>query len=269
MDILTAILFLLALGACGGFLAGLLGVGGGAVFVPGIYYILTYFGYPDHAMHIAVGTSLLIIVLTGTSSAYAHYKRGAVDLNLVRSFLPGVLIGVGIGTFLSDIVSTQGLKVIFALSQIIFGSVMLLRVNKTQIFNAPPRQPFFSIISMANACLATMMGVGGGIQNVMFMTLCNVSIYKAIATAATIGPFIAIFGATGFLYIGLGQNNLPPYTIGFLNLAIFGAVILSSIIFAPIGAKMAHSLPVPKLKRYFSIFVLMIAMKMLMDVYTG
>lgn len=268
MELIYIGLLLLALGVGGGFIAGLLGLGGGAIFVPGLYYILKHFGFHENAMHIAVGTSLLTIVFTGTSSAIAHYKKGAVDLELLKGFLPGVFIGVGIGTLLADMVSTSILKIVFASSQIFFGSYMLLRTHKTNIFNSMPKQPWFTLISSANACLSTMMGVGGGIQNVTFMTICNVTIHRAIATAAAIGPFIAIIGAAGFLYIGLEDPDLPPFSLGYLNLAAFGTIILTSMVFAPLGAKVAHSLPVPKLKRAFSIFMLMIAVKMLSEIFT-
>lgn len=268
MEFIIAGILLLILGIFAGFSAGLLGIGGGAVLVPGIYYILKYFDYAEHAMHIAVGTSLLTIIFTGTSSAWAHYKKEAVDIALVKNFLPGVFIGVGIGTLLADIFSTDFLKIVFATSQIGFGLYMILRTHKTNLVDALPKQPLFSVFSAANACLATLMGVGGGVQNVTFMTICNVPIHKAIATAAAIGPFIAIIGTAGFLYIGLGEENLPPLSIGYLNMAAFFCIIITSVLFAPLGAKFAHSLPVPKLKRYFAIFMLLIAAKMLFEIFT-
>ncbi len=269
MEFVIAALLLLLLGIAGGFLAGLLGIGGGAVLVPGIYYILKHFEYYDSAMHVAVGTSLLTIVFTGTSSAWAHYKRGAVDMPILKSFLPGVLVGVGIGTLLADISSTSTLKVVFAASQLLFGGYMILRTNKTALFDSMPKQPWLSIFSAANAALATLMGVGGGVQNVTFMTICNVQIHRAIATAAAIGPFIAIIGAAGFIYIGLDHpGTLPPYSIGYINMAAFFCIIGSSVLAAPLGAKFAHSLPVPKLKRYFAVFMLVIAAKMLLEIFT-
>jgi uncharacterized membrane protein YfcA len=269
MEIIYIGLLLLALGVSGGFLAGLLGVGGGIIFVPGLYYILRYFDYHENAMHIAVGTSLLTIVFTGASSAYAHYKKGAVDIELFKGFLPGIFFGVIIGTILADTVSTAGLKIVFATSQIIFGSYMLLRTHKTNLFESMPKQPWLTVISTLSCCLSTMMGVGGGIKNVTFMTICNVPIHKAIATAAAIGPIMAIFAAGGFLYIGLGDQNLPPYSVGYINLAAFGTIILTSTGFARVGARFAHSLPVPKLKRYFSIFMLIISVKMISEIFIG
>ncbi|MGH1399447.1 MAG: sulfite exporter TauE/SafE family protein [Alphaproteobacteria bacterium] len=267
IEYLPAIALLLTLGCLGGFLAGLLGIGGGAVLVPGLYYLLKHFGYSEIAMHVAVGTSLATIIFTGISSALAHHKKGAVDIPMLKNFLPGVLIGVGIGTYLADILPTQGLKIIFAGSQLAFGSYMILRTNKTNLVDRLPRQPFLSIFAAANAGLATLMGVGGGVQNVTFMTICNVPIHRAIATAAAIGPFIAAIGTVGFIWIGLNNTNLPPYSIGYINLAAFLTIITTSIVFAPLGAKAAHALPVPTLKKAFAIFMLLIAAKMLLEIF--
>jgi uncharacterized membrane protein YfcA len=268
MELILAALLLLILGCFAGFSAGLLGIGGGAILVPGIYYILKHFGYADVAMHVAVGTSLATIIFTGISSAIAHHKKGAVDIPMLKTFLPGVLIGVIVGTWLADILPTEGLKIIFAGSQLAFGSYMILRTNKTNIFESLPKQPFLSVFAALNAGLATLMGVGGGVQNVTFMTICNVPIHRAIATAAAIGPFIALIGTAGFIYIGMSNPDLPPYSFGYLNLAAFASIIIASVSFAPLGAKTAHALPVPKLKKYFAIFMLIIAAKMLLEIFT-
>jgi len=269
LNLILPAIILLILGVVGGFLAGLLGIGGGAIFVPGLYYILRGFGYHENAMHIAVGTSLLTIIFTGTSSAYAHYKKNAIDFNLLRNFLPGVFCGVILGTVLADLIPSNGLKSVFATSQIVFGSYMILRTNKANIFQSMPRQPWFTLASTANACLATLMGVGGGVQNVTFMTICNVNIKQAIATAASIGPFIAAIGSLGFVYIGFADNNLPPYSIGYLNIAAFLTIVATSVLTAPLGAKLSHSLPVPKIKRCFAIFMLLVATKMLFEAIVG
>jgi len=267
MELILAALLLSALGIIAGFSAGLLGIGGGAILVPGLYYLLKYFDYGDVAMHVAVGTSLATIIFTGISSALAHHKKGAVDIPMLKAFIPGVIIGVLGGTYLADLLPTEGMKIVFAGSQLAFGSYMILRTNKSNIFSRLPKQPFLSVFAALNAGLATMMGVGGGVQNVTFMSICNVPIHKAIATAAAIGPFIAAIGTAGFITIGLSAGaDLPPYSLGYINIAAFACIILTSVAFAPIGAKTAHALPVPKLKRYFAIFMLIIAAKMLLEV---
>lgn len=268
MELLLAAGLLALLGIFAGFSAGLLGIGGGAILVPGMYYLLKYFGYADVAMHVAVGTSLATIIFTGMSSAFAHHKKGAVDIPMLKSFLPGVVIGVAAGTYLSDLLPTEGLKIVFASSQLSFGTYMILRTNKTNLVNNLPKQPFLSGFAALNAGLATMMGVGGGVQNVTFMTICNVAIHKAIATSAAIGPFIAVIGAAGFITIGLDAPELPPYSFGYINLAAFACIIVTSVAFAPIGAKTAHALPVPKLKKAFAIFMLLIAAKMMLEIFT-
>lgn len=261
MEFILAVFVLCFLGAIAGFLAGLLGIGGGVVLVPGIYYLLNQFGYHEHAMHIAVGTSLFTIIFTGTSSAYAHHKKGAVNLGLLKNFLPGVFFGVVIGTSLAQISSTFILKIIFASSQIIFGSYMIIRSQKTSFFQTMPDQPWFSIIAAANACLSTLMGVGGGVQNVVFMTICNVPIHQAVATAAAIGPLIALIGAVGFAIIGW-TNNVLPFSVGYVNLIMSGFIILTSMLTAPLGVELAHRLPVAKLKRCFGVFMMMVSIHM-------
>jgi len=267
MEALIAIPILLILGAIAGLMAGLLGIGGGVVLVPGLYYILINLGYEQNAMHVAVGTSLLTIIFTGTSSALSHYKKNAVDTKLLKSFIPGVIFGVLIGSVLADIFSSTILKIIFATSQITLGSYMLFKSGNITISKNMPKPLLTSIISASNSCLATLMGIGGGVMNVLFMNMCNVNMHKAVATSAAIGPFIAIIGAAGFLIIGLDQTNLPPYNIGYLNMPAFLCIISASMLTAPLGAKIAHSVSVTTLKRYFSVFLLCVSAKMLMEVF--
>ncbi len=268
MEFVIAGVFLLILGMFAGFAAGLLGIGGGVILVPGIYYILKYFGFADVAMHVAVGTSLATIIFTGASSALAHHRKGAVDIGILKQFLPGVVIGVLIGTWLSDLLPTMGMKIVFVIAQLGFGCYMIFRSHKTNLFDSLPRQPLFSVFAALNAGLAAMMGVGGGTQNIIFMTICNVNIHKAIATAASIGPFIAMIGASGFIAIGLDADNLPPHSLGYVNLAAFGSIVISSVAFAPLGVRAAHALPVPKLKKAFAIFILLVTLKMLLEILT-
>ncbi len=265
MEILITVFILTVLGGFAGVLAGLLGIGGGAILTPGIYYILRHYGYHDNAMHIAVGTSLMTIIFTGAVSGYAHYKKNAVDLTLLKRFLPGGFLGVCAGTLIADQVHSGALKIIFATFQLLFGSYMLLQSNKTALFLKMPGAFLTGVISAFNAGLATLTGVGGGVQNVVFMTICNVEIRRAVATAAALGPFIALFGSLGFLVIGLKDTHLPPYSFGYVNFPIFLCIITTSVFTAPFGVKLAHSLPVKKLKKIFSIFMLALASKMIFE----
>ena len=175
---------LAALGAVAGLLAGMFGIGGGMVLVPGLYYIFTHLGYDTAAMHMAVGTSLLTIVFTGASSAFAHYRRGAVDFDIFKKFAIGLIFGVVLGTLMADKFNVDALKAIFAVTQLLFGSYMLLRHEKPILCDSLPRQPWTTVVATINTALATLRGVGGGVQNVLVMTMCNVPMHRATATSS-------------------------------------------------------------------------------------
>lgn len=263
--LLEHIMILAALGGVAGLLAGLFGIGGGVVLVPGLYYILTHIGFDAHAMHIAVGTSLSTIVFTGSMSAWSHYKRQSLDFSLFRRLIVGVVVGVGIGSYIAGRVDTEILKGFFAVTQIVTGSYMLIFGRRAVLAQDLPPQPFTSAISAVIGCLATLKGVGGGVQNVLFMTLCNTPIHKAIGTASFIGIFIALSGAAGYAFIGQGANNLPAGSIGYVFVPAMLSIISCSMISAPIGARLAHYLPVDKLKKLFSLFMIGIAIKMVAE----
>ncbi len=261
LDIFIA---LLVLGAAAGLLAGLLGIGGGIILVPALYYGLNHLGYFEHAMHLAVGSSLCTIFFTTLSATRAHYKKKAIELSIVKRFIPCVLVGSVCGIYLAQYLNADHLKITFALVQLSFGSYLLLRGHQA-LFVKLPKAPTFHIIGSANACLATLVGVGGGVQNILFMTLCNIPIHQAIANAAAISPILASISAIGFMYIGLEQQNLPPLSLGYVNLPIVGCLTITSILAAQKGAQLAHKLPVKTLKNIFSIFTLVVALKMLFD----
>ncbi|MEC8009606.1 MAG: sulfite exporter TauE/SafE family protein [Pseudomonadota bacterium] len=254
------------MGSIAGFLAGLLGIGGGAVLVPGLYYMYTHFGFSEAAMHTAVGTSLLTILLTGTASARSHHKLGAVDIPMLQKFIPGIVGGVIIGSILALYLSAGALKASFAVLQISFALYMLIRGNKISIYPTMPSQPWFSIIAAINAALAALMGVGGGVQNVIYMTICNVPLARAIGTASALGPVIAVLGAIGFMIIGQSSNATLPYSTGFVHWPAFFCIILTSVVTAPIGAKLTHQLPTKKLKSFFTAFIFIISIKMIYEV---
>ncbi len=266
-DILTSLALIVLLGGIAGFLAGLFGIGGGLVLVPGLYYILVHFGFGETAMHVAVGTSLSTIIFTGASSAWAHHQKGALDFNLLRLLVPGVFAGICIGALIASYVDVAGLKLFFAASQIFFGSYMLLTQNRPAISQNMPRPIISRSIETLIAIIASLKGVGGGVQNVLFMTLCNVPVHRAVATASAIGVFIALSGTLGYIMIGYGNVDLPPLSIGYVNLIGLVCIASISVFTAPLGAKIAHYLPVKRLKRYFSVFMLLIAAKMLFEVF--
>ena len=266
-DILMLIGFLLVLGGFAGFMAGLLGVGGGLILVPGLYYIFAslHDRIPfdmAHLMHICVGTSLAIIVPTGLSSAMAHHRKGAVQFDMVKTIGVGVVIGVAGATFLARGLDVMTMKMIFATAMMLLGLLMLSNPARIQIKDHMPKQPYPGIAGVGIGGLSTLIGIGGATISVPFMTMHGVKIHTAVGTASAIGLVISIPAALGYMMIGWDKVNLPPASIGYVNLLAWGCIIPASIIAAPFGAHVAHKVSVSVLRRIFACFVIVVALDM-------
>lgn len=258
---------LLCLGALSGFLAGLLGVGGGVVLVPGLFFSLSALGFPpDHLMHVAIGTSLAIIIPTGMSSARAHWKRGSVRGDLVKKIGIGIVFGVLAGTWIAGQISGASLNMVFALSLMVLAAIMVADPSRFRIADEIPRQPWPGLMGGLIGMLSALMGIGGATISVPFMTLCNIPIRQAIGTAATLGLLISIPAAIGFVAIGVGEDNLPPFSFGYVNVMAFALVVPMAVLAAPWGAAAAHRAPVHILRRIFAVFVALVAARMLYGV---
>ncbi|HEY8190219.1 MAG TPA: sulfite exporter TauE/SafE family protein [Micavibrio sp.] len=256
--------FLISLGIFSGFLAGLLGVGGGIVLVPGLFFSLSALGFsPVHMMHVAVGTSLAIIVPTGLSSARAHWKRHAVRLDLIWKIAPGILIGVLAGTAIADHISGETLKLIFAVALLCLAIVMLADSGRFSRARAIPRQPWPTLAGTMIGLLSTLIGIGGATISVPYMTFCRVSIHQAVGTASALGLAISIPATIGFIMIGHGHDHLPPFSLGYINLLAVALVVPGSVMAAPWGVHVAHKVSVGTLRRIFAVFVMIAALKML------
>jgi uncharacterized membrane protein YfcA len=261
---------LLALGLAGGFLAGLLGIGGGIVLVPGLFFSLKLLGYPpEHLMHIAVGTSLATIIPTGLSSARAHYKKGAVKFDLVKHIGPGIVLGVMLGTALAGSLSGMALMIFFSCALLFFAGLMQLPPKVREDGTHTIKQPIGTIGGLVVGTVSALMGIGGATLNVPFMTLNGVKIHNAVATSSAIGPLIALPGTIGFIIIGWGIAGLPPFSLGFVNMLAFAVIAPAGILAAPWGVKTAHAVSVPTLRRIFSCFLIVVAMKMFWDALHG
>lgn len=262
------ILSLMGLAALAGFLAGLLGIGGGLVLVPGLYYIFNYLGYTaDNIMHLAVGTSLASIIATGISSARAHYKKGSVRFDLVKKIGVGMVIGVGIGTYIASETTGMGLKIVFASALVFFAILMQLNPQKFTMFQDIPKQPWPTFVGTVIGVIATLMGIGGAALNVPYMTLHNVPIHKAVGSSAALGLLIAVPGVLGFLLIGQGQGaSLPPFSFGYVNLLALAVIVPITVLMAPVGVHVTHKFSVKTLRRVFSIFLIFISIRMILEV---
>lgn len=272
-DLLLWALILMALGGVAGFLAGLLGVGGGLVLVPGLFFSLSALGYDSiHLMHMAVGTSLAIIIPTGLTSARAHAKRGAVRMDLVRKIGPGILLGVAFGTVLAAQISGEHLKLIFAV--VLFFLSLLMMVDSTRFHCAKdvPGQPWAIMAGGVIGGLSSLMGIGGATISVPYMTLCRVAIHQAIGTASALGLVIAIPAALGYVVIGWGagtDNALPPLSLGYVNMLAFFLIVPFSVFAAPWGARAAHCISVGHLRKIFALFLIIVALRMLYNALHG
>lgn len=269
-DLLTLLVFLLALGAFAGFMAGLLGIGGGAILVPGLYYSFKVLSYdPAVIMHMAVGTALALIIPTGLSSAHAHWKNGALRPDLFKAIAPGIIIGVIIAILIADHMSGRGLQVFFACALIILAALMISDLKRFQVFDTLPRQPIPTLAGTIVGSVSTLVGIGGGVLNVPFMTFCRVPIHQAIGTAAALGIVISLPAAIGFFLIGTDEGIDIPFTFGYINALAWLIIFPASISMAPVGANVTKRAPVKTLKRLFALMMVLVAAKMVYDIWYG
>lgn len=258
------ILELALLGLGTGFLAGLLGIGGGMIMVPFITLIMGQRGVaPDLAVKIAIATSMATIVFTSISSVRAHHKRGAVRWRLVGGLAPGIVAGSLVGSLgVFALLKGSALAIVFAL---------FVGFSATQMFldrkPAPTRQMPGTAGQFAAGggigFLSGLVGAGGGFISVPFMTWCNVPIHNAVATSAALGFPIAVANVAGYVIGGAGVAGLPAGSMGYIWLPALVVIASCSVFTAPLGAKAAHSLPVAKLKRVFASVLYLLAAYML------
>ncbi len=256
---------LLVIGAFAGVLAGLLGVGGGIVLVPAFFYAFGALGFDGpYLMQICLGTSLATIVLTSLRSLSSHHRKGAVDWAILKSWAPAIAIGAVLGFITVAGLSSRLLQVIFGLLAGLVGLYMLIGRSDWRLAEKMPSEPARSLLALPMGFLSVLMGIGGGSFGVPIMTLFNVPIHRAVATAAGFGVVIAVPSAAGFLLLGV-TDAAPPFTIGSINLIAFLLIIITTLITAPLGANLAHRLDPKPLKRLFGAFLLIVALNMLRE----
>ncbi|MBO9420598.1 MULTISPECIES: sulfite exporter TauE/SafE family protein [Stappiaceae] len=258
---------LLATGLVAGIIAGLLGVGGGIVIVPVLYYMFTALKIdPAILMHVAVGTSLATILATGTSSARAHYNRGSVDMDLLKRWWWAIAIGVISGAMIAGNMSGGALTLVFGVVALLVSANMLLRKEGSALADKLPGSPIKELLGFLIGGISVMMGIGGGTLGVPTLTLFNYPIRKAVGTAAAIGLIIAVPGTLMSIFFGWGAEGLPPLSLGYVNLIGFFLIIPASTFAAPLGAKIAHAIDPSKLKLIFALFLGFTGLRMIYDV---
>lgn len=270
IEYIPLVMALFGIAATGGFLAGLLGIGGGLIFVPGLYYTMTLLGYnPDTMMHVAVGTSMAMIVANGLTSTRGHWKKGAVNTDIAKKLGLGIFVGVVIGTLIADYISGESLKVIFAVVLALLSILMFIDPAKYSLRENLPKQPFLSMCGTISGAVSTLMGVGGGVMNVPLMTLCRIPVHTAVGTSAALGLIISIPATAGFIIIGLGVDGRPPFSLGYINLLAWSIIVPVSIIAVPFGVRVAHNVSRNSLRHLFAIFMVFIAARMIYEVLYG
>jgi uncharacterized membrane protein YfcA len=249
-------------GAAAGVIAGLLGVGGGIVVVPVLVFLFTAQGFPpEFVMKMALGTSLASIMFTSISSFRAHHRRGAVHWDIVKAITPGILIGTFGGTYLAAALSGRFLTAFFCCFLYYVAIQMLLNFKPKPSRTLPGTAGMFGMGGFIGV-VSSLVGIGGGTLSVPFMTWCNLPMHHAIGTSAAIGFPIAVAGAVGYIVNNLHGVGLPAYSLGYVYLPALVGIVCSSVFTAPLGAKLAHALPVDKLKRIFALFLYVVATKM-------
>ena len=247
-------------GAVSGFLAGILGIGGGAVLVPVFYQVFGLLGVDDAVrMHVSVGSSLAIIVATSLRSFSGHYARGAVDMALLRSYVLAVPAGVVLASLTAASISSAGLRAVFAVVVFIIGLRMLFNREHWRLGTEVPGNPVRPAVGMLTGFLSTLMGIGGGVMNNTFMTLYGRPIHEAIATSSGVGVLIAIPGTIGYIWAGWGNPLLPALSTGFVNWIAVALVIPITIAVAPLGVRVAHALKKRQLELAFGIFSMIVS----------
>ena len=256
-----------AVGAVAGILAGLLGIGGGLVIVPMLVFCLARQGISDQAiMHLALGTSMASIMFTAVSSFWSHHRRGAVKWIVVRRIVIGIFVGTFLGTCVAAELSTPILKGFFVIFLYYVGIQMLTGKKPKPNRQLPGGTGMFGVGNIIGL-VSSLVGIGGGTLSVPFMVWCNVPLHQAIGTSAAIGFPIAVAGTVGYIYNGLAAADIPPYTFGYVYLPALAGLIITSVLTAPLGVRLAHSLPVEKLKRFFAILLLVVATRMLISIF--
>jgi uncharacterized protein len=260
-DLLFWLAFYLALGTVGGFAAGLLGIGGGMLFVPLLTWLFEAQGFARESLvHLALGTSLTVIVFTSISSARTHHAKGNVDWSIVRGIAPGIVLGGLVGGWLARQLNTTVLASVFAVFVSYSALQMFLNAKPKPTRQLPGALGLFGVGSFISG-LSQLVGAGGGFLSVPFMTWCNVNMHRAVGTSAALGLPIAVMGALMFFVVGRGASGLPPGSLGFIYLPAFLGILVPAVLMAPVGARLASRLPVATLKRVFAGFLFVLVAK--------
>nr|WP_255720771.1 sulfite exporter TauE/SafE family protein [Acuticoccus kalidii] len=263
-------LALAAAGAVTGVLAGLFGIGGGAIIVPVLYEVFVFNDVPeDVRMPLAVGTSLAIIVPTSIRSALGHAKKGAVDKPVLRIWAVPMMVGVAAGSFVAHFAPPFVFQAAFIIVASIVSTKMLFGRSDWRLGETLPSRPTLGVFGGVIGVLSSLMGIGGGAMSTLVLTLYGKPIHQAVATSAGVGLLISVPGTIGYILAGWGKAGLPPDSIGFVSLLGFALIVPTTLITAPIGVHLAHRLSRRTLEIMFGCFLVIVCLRFIYSAVTG
>ena len=260
------VLLYLALGTFVGFIAGLLGAGGGGILVPLLVTIFSYQAVSsEKVVHFALGTSLACMIVSSTASIRAHASRGAVVWKVVYSMAPGIIVGAFLTTRIAAHANSVYIALFFSLFMALVATQMFLNW-KPKASRTPAKFGGLFLMGTGIGSVSALAAVGGGFLSVTYLSYKNIEMKKAIGTSAAIGFPIAIAGTIGYIINGWSKTLNDPYTLGFIYVPAFVVISIASVIAAPYGARLSHSLPEKRLKKIFAVISLVLSVKMLFSV---
>lgn len=264
------VLGLLGAGALAGLIAGLLGVGGGIVMVPAMALAFQILGYDAGVyQHVAVGTSLAVIIATGTTSALAHHKRDSVLMDVVRLWAPFIIVASLVGGLMARWYSGDALRIIFGVVALFVALNVVLPIQKKMMSRLSESVSTHRIVAVFVGYISSLMGIGGGSLSVPTLAAFGHAMHKAVGTGAALGVLLAVSGTVGFVVSGWSVEGRPPFSLGYVNVPALLLIGVVASAIAPLGAALAHKLDQVQLKRAFAVFLFVVGLRMIIQAVTG
>ncbi len=264
VEFLPLVAGLLAAGVLAGLIAGLLGVGGGIVMVPAMALVFDIMGFDrDVFQHVAVATSLAVIIATGTTSTRAHYQRGAVMVDVLRVWAPFIIAASLLGGLMARLYSGDMLRIIFGVIALFVALNMVLPVQRKLMSQLGGSVATNRVMAAIIGYFSALMGIGGGSLSVPTLAAFGNSMHRAVGTGAALGLLLAVPGTIGFIVSGWDVVGRPPFSFGYVNVPALLIVGIVAASVAPLGAALAHRLDQKKLELAFGLFLLLVGARML------
>lgn len=255
-------LIYIVLGVFAGLLSGIFGIGGGLIIVPTLLFCFKVLHFPpEYSMHMAIGTSLSIILVTVSNSVYGHHLNKNVDWKIIKKIFGSIIVGAFLGSFASNQLAADTLELIFSIYVVLVSIKMFLDIKVERPLKVTSNF-LYSLVGLIIGFKSTILGIGGGTISIPFLTWRGHSMKTAVGVSAALGIPIAISGVVSYIYNGYANPALPQYSLGYIYLPALVGVVITSSFFARIGAKLSHKLPQAKMKKGFAIFLMLVALKM-------